>query len=40
MLIAASAVDEHELCGLIHYKSITACGKLIVTALVSNSDWG
>ena len=25
---------------IVHTQSITACGKLIITALVSNCDWG
>ncbi|MCF7729367.1 MAG: hypothetical protein K9M81_03250 [Chthoniobacterales bacterium] len=41
--ILASAGDRYEICGLtriFHTKSIPACGKLIITALVSNCDWG
>ncbi|MCF7728978.1 MAG: hypothetical protein K9M81_01280, partial [Chthoniobacterales bacterium] len=33
--------DQYEICGLtriFHTKSITACGKLIITALFSNCD--
>ncbi|MCF7729927.1 MAG: hypothetical protein K9M81_06130 [Chthoniobacterales bacterium] len=34
------SLQRNRLTRIFHTKSIMACGKLIITVLVSNCDWG